>query len=184
MEESIKRLFEIGDFERAIKYLNEAIAEDPDDVESIRHVAVAYTESGQFEAAQKALSHYFSSVEEPEAEVHETQGILYFRQHEFGKAEHHLLRCIELDQYNANAMRNLAMLYKITQHHRESDEYLYASIAIDPYNYLTQVALSQRLIEAGDYDDAKIILQHIIDSEIEIPEDKKEYIESLIDLIP
>lgn len=183
MNEHIVELMQIGEFDKAIAQLNSLIADDPTDTDAVLAVGISYIESGEYEKGKKALD-WFHMNHEPTFESYEALAIYYIRTEDLQQAEEYLLRGIDMtDGTTGNLHRNLAMVYHMQHRHEEAEYYLDEAVSLDPQNFLTQLAVAQMMLMHGEMLEAHTILMGIINSGIAVPEDKYNYILSLLESI-
>lgn len=178
MREDIQEKLFSGEFNDAIKMLNYEIAEN-DDPDLYVAIATAYMENGQVEEGKKAIDYYLS-IEDPTDEVYEILGVYYLKNNDIEKTKEYFEHGLQYNPMNANLHRNISMIYKMEGLEEEYINHLKISANIDPYSYLTMIAVAQAHIEYFELDEAEEILQSIVLSDITLPSDKIEYIESLI----
>lgn len=175
MHEDIVRLMQSGDFDTAIELLNEVIADDLENYDAILAVAISLLESGRPEEGKRALDYYHTQTP-PTYESLEALGIYYIRTDDADNAEFFLKKSLELQPENGNVRRNLAMVYLIQNRWDEAEQELKQAIALDPLNYLTQIAVAQFKLFHGELQAASDILNSILTSPIELPPDKAAFI--------
>jgi len=181
MREDIQEKLYSGEFEDAINMINYEIAESGDPDLYIQ-VATAYIENGQLEEGKKAID-YYQTIEDPNDEVYEILGVYYLKKDDVETTKEYFSYGLQYNPMNANLHRNIAMVYKMEGLQDEYFNHLQISVNLEPDSYLTMIALSQAYIENYELDEAEEILQAIVLSDVELPDDKTSYIKLLLNKI-
>lgn len=154
-----------GNFDAAIQLLQSVLAEEPENLHALRHLGVAFTESGKNREAISTIQFYLK-MDTGNAQAYEAIGCAHLRLDEYKAAEEYLLQARELEPENPTILRNLSVLYSQTARPEESLELLERSYEISPEDYLTQYALSSAYLFYGRKDEAKKILFDLLQSEV------------------
>lgn len=181
MNDKIKELMISGNYEKAIELLNQAIAEDLEDGDSVLSLAISFIENNELKKGKKALD-YFHTLSEVTDESLEALGVYWFKNGEQDKAKSTFLKALDINPENGNVHRNVAMIYEIEHDLEKAEHHLSLAVNLQPENYLTQLAIAHVYIDFGNLQGAASILENILSS-YTIPTDKTEYIESLLERI-
>lgn len=181
MREEIQEMLSSGEFDKAIEMLNHDIAETGEP-ELYVSLAVAFIENEQPDKGKKAIDYYLT-IEDPDDQVYEALGVYYLKKDDIEKTKEYFEHGLQYNPENANLHRNIAMIYKMEGLQDEYLAHLKESANMDPYSYLTMIALAQAYMEYYDFDSAEELLQSIVLSDIRIPSEQMEHIQVLLEKI-
>ena len=128
-----ERHFLAEDYENAILYYTQALAENPDHLDALIRRASALFHISNFESALQDLN-YALLLDPANAEAFYNRGITYFVMDDYQNALVDLNRAIELNPYNAEAYHSRAMLYFTIGDYERSVEDFEAYINFNPYD--------------------------------------------------
>lgn len=157
-----------GKYKEAIPMLLNILYEEPDNKEALHRIGVAYTESGDQDAALKTLK-YILTMEQDDADVWEAYGCACYRKSNLKEAKMAFEKAIEIYPEHSSALRNLGVTLNMLRNFDESYKILHRSIEINSTDYLTLFALSNVCINLNYLDEAKKTLRKLLN--MDIPED-------------
>ena len=186
METELERaddLLQNGMYEEAAELLNRILEEEPDRQRALWRIGVAFTELGEPSKALKALTYYFDLCDADEEEVpedengqaYEAYGCATFKAGNYEKACEVLESAEHMLPESASIKRNLGVAYNQLGRRRESYEKFMASHLLNPYDYRTEYALATAHIYFGEYEQAKQVLEKML--ELQLPTDFKKLAE-------
>lgn len=179
MDEQIKEFMQSGKYDEAIKALNELIADNLEDDALVLSLSISFIENNQLIEGKKALD-YFHKLSKPTDESMEALGVYWFKMGHKQKALISFYCALEINLENGNVHRNISMIYELLHDFEKAEYHLTQAALFQPDNYLTQIAMAHIYIKHDDIEKAAYMLENILMSGISIPEDKLEYIQSLL----
>ena len=170
------QLLKYGNQEEAIEFFMETLYEDPLNLEAIKYVGIAYTESGRQEEAVKALTFFTERIQD-NSEAWEGLGCAYYRLKNFGKARECFSRAFSISPNENSVIRNFGLTCMVLQEEDKAYELLEKAITLDKKDYRSIYALSSLCIRSEKYEEAEQLLRNIKD-DVLLPADLKDLIES------
>ncbi|MFO7848372.1 MAG: tetratricopeptide repeat protein [Spirochaetia bacterium] len=180
MENELERaddLLENGMYKEATELLNRILQEDPDELEALWRIGVAYTELNEPSKALKALRYYFTMCEESssltyrQGEAYEAYGCATFKIGHYENAREVLEKAEEILPESASVKRNLGVVYNQLGMKEQSYEKFLAGHILNPYDYRTEYALATAHIYFGEYEQARKVLEKML--ELQLPTEFK-----------
>ncbi|MEM5947796.1 tetratricopeptide repeat protein [Spirochaetia bacterium 38H-sp] len=157
-----------GRYQDAIPLLLNILYEEPDNKDALHRIGVAYTESGDQDAALKTLK-YILTMEQNDADIWEAYGCACYRKSNLKEAKIAFEKAIEIFPQHASALRNLGVTLNMLRKFKESYEILHKSLEINDNDYLTLFALSNVCINLDYLEEARKTLNRLLN--MDIPED-------------
>src|SRR6056297_2600110 len=102
-----------GMYGEAIELLNRILHEEPDNIEAIRSIGIAYTEYNEPMRARKALD-YFFLFRQDDPQAFEAYGCACFKMGEYETSGSYLEKAEKLMSDSASIKRNLGVAYNQT----------------------------------------------------------------------
>jgi tetratricopeptide (TPR) repeat protein len=159
IEQSLQ-LIRSARYDDAIELLTEILAEEPQNLQALLNVGIAYTESGHNDQAIQALSYYIR-FDETNDEAWEALGCAHLRKGEWTEAETYLERARKINPGNGSVLRNLSVLLSQTGRSRSSFMLLKKAYEINPNDYLTTYALATAYRYLDKRDEAKTLFERL-----------------------
>ncbi|MFO7849751.1 MAG: tetratricopeptide repeat protein [Spirochaetia bacterium] len=170
-------LLESGMYKEAAELLNRILQEEPDELEALWRIGVAYTELNEPSRALKALRYYFTKCEEhlppsfKKGEAFEAYGCATFKIGHYENAREVLEKAEEMLPESASVKRNLGVVYNQLGMKTKSYEKFLAGHILNPYDYRTEYALATAHIYFGEYEQARTVLEKML--ELQLPTEFK-----------
>ncbi|MFP4178838.1 MAG: tetratricopeptide repeat protein [Spirochaetaceae bacterium] len=183
METELERaddLLESGMYNEAAELLNRILQEEPDELEALWRIGVAYTELNEPSKALIALRYYFTKCKEDmspspassqNGEAYEAYGCATFKIGHYENAREVLEKAEEILPDSASVKRNLGVVYNQLGMKKKSYEKFLAGHILNPYDYRTEYALATAHIYFGEYEQAKTVLEKML--ELQLPTEFK-----------
>lgn len=143
-------LIHSGAYGEAVEWLQELLAEEPNNGLALWELAVAYSELGRDREAITALE-YMRQLGYRGSQVLNGIGSLYLKIGEYNRAKISLLRAYAIDRMNPAIMRNLGLVFSALGRHDKAQNLLTAAYQLDPDDYKTVHALAEYFLELGNY---------------------------------
>jgi tetratricopeptide (TPR) repeat protein len=144
------RYLKDGDFDKAKDLLLNILSEDPENLEALCNLGIAYTENGEQEEAITTLDFYLK-LDRSNPDVFEALGCAYYRKKDYDRAESNYLQALSIFPENPSALRNLGVLCSIKKEMKRGLEYLEESARLNPDDYLTSYALVGMYLNFRDH---------------------------------
>ncbi len=164
-------LIQDGAYHEAVDWLQELLAEEPNNGLALWELAIAYSETGRDREAITALE-YMRQLGYRSPQVLNGIGSLYLKVGEFERAKLSLLRAYAVDRMNPSIMRNLGLVYSALGRHDRAQNLLTASYQLDPENPKTVHALAEYFLERGDHQLALPWIRTLLENDV--PQDLRE----------
>lgn len=151
-------LIRTGEYAEAIRALTEILAEEPDNLQALLTIGIAYTESGRNQEALRALRFYLERDTQNDL-AWEALGCTYLRLDRRSEAEEALEIARTLNPRNAAVLRNLSILMGRIGRSREAYDLLQQSYELDSDDYLTMYAMACAYRQTGKPDKAEPLFE-------------------------
>lgn len=139
---------EIQNMDKAFEYYNKALDEDPDSVEYLTNIAVAYRKNGDFNKAKELYSKALE-IDPDYPELNVSLGAIYVWENDPETAIYYLDRAIELDPSLSVAYANASVAYAMAGDFETAREYLGQAIVL---GYDKADLLEERIDELENYE--------------------------------
>ena len=157
-----------GKYDKAREILEKIIAQNPDDIEAICNIGIAYTETGENIKAIKALEYYTGRIQD-NPRAWEALGCAYFRRKDYAAAYRHFREAQKLAPENPSVLRNMGVLFGVKGEREMGYDMLKRALEMSPCDYRTLYALSYVHREFDKRDEARETMQLLMD--MDIPEE-------------
>lgn len=141
------------------------LIEDPQDLDALATIGIAFTEMGEHEKALKALN-YHNTLSGQNADVHEAKGCALYRLGDYEKAEKSFRRALALEPNHASALRNTGVLLVQQGEHQEGYAMLERSFALNREDYRTLYALAYAETTVHRYKAAAARLHELLEKDL------------------
>ena len=169
-----------GKYEKAKEILEQILAHNPDDIEAICNIGIAYTETGENIKAIKALEFYTGRISD-NPRAWEALGCAYFRRKDYAAAYRYFREAQKLAPENPSVLRNMGVLFGVKGERDMGYDMLKRALKMSPYDYRTLYALSYVHKEFGNREEAKESMELLLD--LDIPEEiRKDTVLNIIKL--
>jgi tetratricopeptide (TPR) repeat protein len=153
-----------GNWAAALKYTEQALAEDPKSAQAHVNLVSLYGRAGQ---AEKALKHYRTAVElNPNlADAHYNYGVILFQLGKRAEAAKAFERALAANPYHAQAHNNLAFVLEAVGRTAEAAAHYRKAIENDPNYRLAHFHLGRVLANQRNYPEAIAHLEKTLSPE-------------------
>lgn len=166
----VDELLHDGDYIRAVSILEEILIEEPDYMEALWRIGIAFTEMNEQKKALKALD-YFFEFDSNHSEALEAYGCSHFKLGNYGLARTYLEKASKLAPDSSSIARNLGVTYNQLGEFKKSYKIMEKSYNLNPWDYRTIYALASAHIFFKHYKEAEILLKEML--ALDIPGDFK-----------
>jgi adenylate cyclase len=159
---------------KALGYLEQAIAKDPDFAQAHGALAEAYSMAGykgvlpraEVEPRVTAAIHHALALDPNLVEGHTAlAGLLAFAQWDWVGGEREYKRALEIDPTYSNARMFYGFYLEAMGRHEENLEHCRRGLESDPFNLLLNVSFAAALADLGRYDEAVAQYRRTLDLE-------------------